>query len=467
MILQWTRCEYCTSYDVYFGTDSDEVDNADVTDMNVFMGNQDVNYWDTNNFDVNGLDSDTTYYWRIDQNAFDCMSKGKVWNFKTKFISEFKLTASDGAGGDSFGRAVAISGNRCVVGSFDDDDKGADSGSAYIYEWNGTNWTQQAKLTASDGAAGDYFGYAVSISGNRCIVGAYGDDDRGSNSGSAYIYDWNGTNWMQQPKLTASDGTGSDYFGYVVSISGDRCIVGAYGDDDMGSSSGSAYIYKWNGTSWAQQAKLTASDGAGGDSFGRAVAISGDRCVAGASGDDDMGSNSGSAYIFLWNGTNWIQQTKLTATDGASGDSFGWALSISGDRCIIGASGDDDMGTDSGSAYIYEWNGANWTQQAKLTASDGTAGDSFGYVVSISGDRCVAGAYGDDDMGLNSGSAYIYKRNGTNWAQQAKLTASDGAGSDSFGSAVSISSDRCIVGAYLDDDMGTDSGSAYIYELGP
>jgi len=378
-------------------------------------------------------------------------------------MPEFKLTASDGASSDNFGISVSISGDRCVIGADSDDDKGSSSGSAYIFEWNGTNWDQQAKLTASDGASSDYLGYSVSISGDRCVVGAYGDDDNGSYSGSAYIFEWNGTNWSQQAKLTASDGASSDYFGYSVSISGNRCVIGARYDDDKGSGSGSAYIFEWNGTNWSQQAKLTASDGASGDYFGYSVSISGGRCVVGADGDDDMGSYSGSAYIFEWNGTNWSQKAKLTASDGADSDYFGYSVSISGNCCVVGARYDDDKGSSSGSAYIFEWNGTNWSQQAKLTALDGASGDYFGNSVSISGDRCVVGADGDDDKGSSSGSAYLFEWNGTSWIQKTKLTASDGAGSDYYGCSVSISDDRCVVGARYDDDKGSSSGSAYVY----
>ncbi|MHC4573903.1 MAG: FG-GAP repeat protein [Planctomycetota bacterium] len=164
---------------------------------------------------------------------------------------ESKLLASGPAPGDQFGRSVCINANLAIVGAPYDNDKGADSGSAYIYNYDGTNWTEQAKLTASDGAAYDYFGYSVSISGGYAIVGSGGytivgahyDDDNGAESGSAYIYSYDGTNWFQQAKLTASDGAASDYFGISVSISGGHAIVGAYGDDDNGAESGSAYIF--------------------------------------------------------------------------------------------------------------------------------------------------------------------------------------------------------------------------------
>jgi hypothetical protein len=374
-----------------------------------------------------------------------------------------KLTASDGAANDEFGWSVSVSGDYAIVGAYQDDDKGTDSGSAYIFspdDVNCSDWDQTAKLTASDGAANDWFGCSVSVSGDYAIVGAYQDDDKGDNSGSAYIFMWNGTNWVEQQKLLASDGAANDYFGSSVSISGDYAIVGAYGDDG---SKGSAYIFLRSGTSWSQQAKLTASDGNAWDRFGNSVSISGNYAIVGAYYDDDKGSDSGSAYIFKRDGTTWSQQAKLTASDGAANDWFGWSVSISGDYAIVGAHYDDDNGADSGSAYIFKRGGTSWSEQDKLTASDGAAGDRFGWSVSVSGDYAIVGAYLDDDKGNSSGSAYIFKRDGSTWSEEAKLTASDGAGSDWFGYSVSIGNGYIIAGAWSDDDNGTNSGSAYMF----
>jgi hypothetical protein len=374
-------------------------------------------------------------------------------------MPEFKLTASDGASGDQFGNSVSISGIRCVIGAHYNDDAGNDSGSAYIFEWDGTNWIEQTKLTASDGAGGDHFGRSVSISGDRCVVGADGE----GSSGSVYIFEWNDTNWIEQIKLIPSDEPDDAHFGFSVSMNGDRCIVGASYDDSNGINSGSAYIFEWDGMNWSQQVKLTASDGYRYDYFGYPVSISGDRCIIGASYDDDKGLDSGSAYIFEWDGMSWIEWTKLTDPNGAKDKFFGDSVSISGDRCIVGAKFDDANGDHSGSAYIFEWNGVNWNQQTKLTASDAASYDYFGDSVNISGNRCIIGATHDDDMGMESGSAYIFEWDGINWNQRIKLTASDGADADFFGNSVSISGDCCVVGAYYDDDNGSLSGSAYVY----
>ncbi|MBU1692919.1 MAG: FG-GAP repeat protein [Verrucomicrobia bacterium] len=219
--------------------------------------------------------------------------------------------------------------------------------------------------------------------------------------------------------------------------------------------------------------KLTASDAATGDSFGCSVAVAGDVAVVGADGDDDVGSASGSAYVFERNagGTNaWGQVAKLTASDAAAGDWFGYSVSVAGDVALVGARRDGDAGNASGSAYVFERDagGTNaWGQVGKIVASDGTASDYFGSSVSLDGDVAVVGAYQDDDVGSASGSAYIFERNagGTNaWGQVAKLTASDGAADDYFGHSVSVAGHVVVVGAYGDDDAGGGSGSAYVFE---
>ncbi len=396
------------------------------------------------------------------------------------FTFQMKLLAVDGTADDYFGYSVSLSadGNTCAVGAYRDDDKGVNSGSAYIYTRSGTTWTQQSKLVPADGTADDYFGMAVSLSadGNTCAVGAYADDGKGVNSGSVYIYTRSGTTWTQQSKLVPADGTADDYFGYSVSLSadGNTCAVGAYADDGKGVNSGSVYIYTRSGTTWTQQTKLLAVDGAADDNFGMAVSLSsdGNTCAVGAYLDDGIGVNSGSVYIYTRSGTTWTQQTKLVPADGTADDYFGMAVSLSadGNTCAVGAHADDDKGTNSGSVYIYTRSGTTWTQQSKLVTTDGTAGDNFGYSVSLSadGNTCAVGAHGDDDKGTDSGSAYIYTRSGTTWTQQTKLLAADGATDDNFGYSVSLSADgnTCAVGAYRDDDKGDNSGSAYIYTFG-
>jgi len=389
-----------------------------------------------------------------------------------------KVTASDGAANDKFGdgQSIAIDGNYSVIGAEADDDNGDSSGSAYIFYKDGLSWSQQKKLLPSDGAATDLFGSAVAISGNYAVVGAYQDDDGGGNSGSAYIFykdEGGANNWGQIKKLAASDAESGDFFGASVSISGDYIIVGAFSESSVASGSGSAYIYyKDQGGSgnWGQVQKIKASDPAEYDYFGMSVSISGTYAISGAYGDDDNGDTSGSAYIFYKDqggSNNWGQVKKLLPGDGAAFDYYGDNVSISGDYVAVGAYYDDDNGGNSGSVYLYykdQGGAGNWGQIKKLAASDATSNDYFGFSVSISGDYLGVGAYGDDDKGSSAGSGYVfYKDEGGvgNWGELDKYVASDGALNDYFGYSVAITGNYFLSGAYGDDDKGSMSGSAY------
>jgi hypothetical protein len=367
-----------------------------------------------------------------------------------------KLLASDGAAGDAFGCFVSIDGNTALIGAFWDDDNGQDSGSAYVFIRTGITWTQQAKLLASDGAGGDNFGSWVALDDDTALVGAYYHDNT---KGAAYVFTRSDTTWTQQAELLASDGAVGDQFGRCVSIDGDTALIGAWHNNNE---MGSAYVFTRSGTTWTQQAKLLASDGAGGDNFGVSTSLSGDTALIGAYCDDDNGQDSGSAYVFTRSGTTWIQQAKLLASDGAAEDYYGWSVSLGGDTALIGAG---EIGHDSGSAYVFTRSGSTWTQQAKLLPLDGAIGNHFGVTSSLSGDRALIGApYNNGGNGQESGSAYVFTRSGTTWTQQAKLIASDGASYDWFAYSVSLDGDTALINGPLNDDNGQDSGSAYIFQ---
>ena len=394
----------------------------------------------TSTANTGGLHLTNDYQWI---NADNTATNG--YDANTTPSNETKITASDGATSDNFGRSVSVGSGRIVVGADFDGDNGTGSGSAYIYDLDGT---QLAKITASDGAASDRFGWSVAVGSGRIVVGAFGDSDAAALSGSAYIFDLDGT---QLAKITASDGGFFHQFGHSVAVGSGRIVVAANQDNDNGNYSGSAYIFDLDGN---QLAKIKASDGASSDYFGGSVAIGSGRIVVGAYGDDDNGSSSGSAYIFDLDGT---QLAKITASDGATSDLFGYSVAVGSGRIVVGSNRDDDNSNGSGSAYIYDLDG---TQLAKITASDGASDDFFGTSVAVGSGRIVAGANQDDDNGSNSGSAYIFDLDGT---QLAKITASDGATGDRFGQSVAVGSGRIVVGAYQDDDNGSNSGSAYIW----
>jgi hypothetical protein len=240
-----------------------------------------------------------------------------------------------------------------VVGSFDDRDSLNNQGSAYVFVRSGGTWTEQAKLTASDAAPDDFFGRSVSIWGDTVVVGADRDDDSSTDSGSAYVYVRTGYTWAEQAKLTAPDPGAEDFFGSAVSVSGDIVVVGAHQDDDNGSNAGSAYVFSRSGETWTQEAKLMAPVGGVQDFFGFSVSVSGETVVVGSHQDDDIGPNAGSAFVFVRSGGTWTHQEKLTAPDGGSGDGFGYAVALSGEAIVVGALLNGDSDSNPGSAYVF------------------------------------------------------------------------------------------------------------------
>ncbi|MFN0112380.1 MAG: putative Ig domain-containing protein, partial [Blastocatellia bacterium] len=371
-----------------------------------------------------------------------------------------KLTAADGAAQDKLGTSVSMNGNLAVAGAPGDNSA---KGSAYVFAYSGSSWTQ-AKLQASDGVAGDNFGWVVAINGTTALIGAPYDD---SQRGSVYVFTYANGIWTQQAKLSASDGSVGDgnRFGWSVSLSGNSAIVGAYQDDgNAGADQGAAYVFVRTGTIWAQQQKLVPNDAAAGDLFGHAVAIDGDTAVATADQDDiNAITNQGSAYVFKRNGAAWIQAGKVTGANSAANDRFGSSVAISGTTFIVGSAADDDNAnnlTDCGSAYVFADSGGTWAQQAKLAATDRATNDYFGFSVDVSGDLAVIGAYGKNGF---EGAAYAFARTGATWSQQQKLAAPDRAAGDWFGGSVSLDGNTMIAGAF--GSGSADQGAAYVYTV--
>ncbi|KAF0190396.1 MAG: hypothetical protein FD165_2720 [Gammaproteobacteria bacterium] len=376
-----------------------------------------------------------------------------------------KLLASDGSAGNLLGISVAVDGDTAVAGP-----EAKESAYVFVRDGSGT-WVEQAKLVAFDGVQGDAFGRRVAISGNTVLVGALADNDNGSASGSAYVFVRDGIgNWTEQAKLLASDGAAGDLFGVAVALDGDTAIIGAGADDTNGSNTGSAYIFVRDGSgNWTEQAELLASDGANADRFGNAVALDGDTAIISIRETVAKGA----AYVFVRDGSgNWTEQAKLLASDGAPGDSFGlFAVALSNDTAIIGARATVDNGANSGSAYVFVRDGSgNWTERAKLLASDGSAGDVFGFSVAADGGTAIIGAPQNNDARApspNSGSAYRFVRGGGgDWIEQTKLLPCSGSAGGAFGQSVAVSGSTAIVGAIRDDDNGASAGSAYRYALG-
>lgn len=365
---------------------------------------------------------------------------------------ESSMTSNDGTSEDLFGYSVAISGNTAIVGSVGNDVGGKiDQGSAYIFVHSGNQWIQQAKLIADDGAAHDNFGRTVAIDGDTAIVGTTGDVGTNDNQGKAYVFVRAGTSWTQQAMLTADDGAAQDFFGTSVAISGDKAVIGATFDDvGANADQGSAYVFVRSESRWSQQIKLTADNGAAFDNLGNCVAISGDTVIVGAYFADVGGNaNQGSAYIFALNDDRWIQEAQFTANTSL----FGNSVAIDGDTAVVGVFGDDiGANPNQGSAYVYARSGSGWTQQAFLTAADGTANANFGKSVGVSGDTIVIGANSDDvGANANQGSAYIFNRANSVWTERKKLINNDGAAIDNFGISAAINGNKVVIGSFSTD----------------
>jgi hypothetical protein len=331
-------------------------------------------------------------------------------------------------------------------------------------------WVQQAELTTSDGAADDEFGYSVAISGATLLVGAPGKEV-GSNiqQGAAYVFVLSGSTWTQQAELTVSNGKADDDFGYSVAISGTVAVVGAPGRTvGTNRKQGTAYVFMQSGTTWTQKAALTSSDGAAKDSFGHSVAVASRTVVVGAS-LKTIGSNTlqGAAYVFGPSSGKWTQQAELLASDGAENDQLGCSVSISGGTILAGAPGKTvDSNTYQGAAYVFVQTGTTWSQQAELTASDGAKTDSFGGSVSLKGATAAAGA-ALHTVGTHTqqGAAYVFVQGGTKWSQQAELTSSDGENFDNFGVSVAVVNGGALVGASLHQvGSNAEQGAAYVFK---
>ncbi|MDE2180364.1 MAG: hypothetical protein KGJ40_05895, partial [candidate division NC10 bacterium] len=393
-------------------------------------------------------------------------------------VQEVKLTASDGSVGNLLGYSVAISGDTVVVGAPHANPSGyTNQGAAYVFIKSGASWestTEAAKLTASDGAADDRFGVrvAISASGDTIVVGAF---DQRNSRGAAYVFvkpgGWTG-GLHESAKLLAGNSAANDAFGLGVAISasGDTIVVGApthpYNPKDE---PGAAYVFNKPGGGWTglltENTKLTASDGAANDFFGFGVAISasGDTIVVGAFG---AGAGQGAAYVFTGADGAWIQQAILAASDGAQFNELGVAVAMNGvgDTIVAGA-WRANVGSQAyqGAAYVYAKPTTGWTdsiESAKLTASDGAANDYLGFAVALSGDTIVVGTY---NGGVGQGAAYVFNKPVSGWTgpltENTKLT--DGTAGNALGIAAAVQGRTAIVGTM----NAAEAGAAYVFIL--
>lgn len=353
-----------------------------------------------------------------------------------------------GEGAGLFGRSVATSGDTILVGAPFDSGGDTFSGSAYVYGFDGSQWTAEAEFDVAE--AGDAFGFAVALEGSRSVIGAPTHAEAQITSGAVYIFDFDGQDWVQQPIVTADDAGEDDKFGSALALDVSQFLVGAPFDDDQASDAGAAYVFQFDGEAWTQQAKLTASDGGADDNFGgTSVAIDGNVAIVGAPLHDGNTSDTGAAYVFRFNGETWTQEAKLTASDAAGGDNFGFSVSVVGATAIVGAPFHDEGAVDSGAAYTFRFDGEIWVPQTKLTAPEAIADDNFGVSIDYDSELILVGAPRTPGVG----SAYLFL-SGV-WNLLETLVPSDGSAGDDFGSAVAFFGLTSAVGAPFDDSAGS------------
>jgi hypothetical protein len=312
--------------------------------------------------------------------------------------------APDGAEGDEFGRSVAMCCDTLFVGAPGDDDNGEGSGSVYVFTRDGPgSWSLLAKLAPGDGAECDRFGWSVSTSAGVAVIGAWSDDAGCPGTHAAYIFEEIGGVWSEAAKVLPQSGDGSEQFGHAVATSVGRVLVGAWGNDDAGADSGAVYTYEKIEDVWVVTAIHRADDTAPGDQFGFAVAASGELAAIGAPGDADGGTDAGSGYIFAHQSGAWSQSTKLLPDSGGPGDRFGAALDVSGAWAAVGAPMRDFFGN-GGAVYPFENAGGSWVQ-ADVLHADGSA--AFGSAVTVSGNVLLVGDPSADASGEDAGLAHV------------------------------------------------------------
>ncbi|MEM7673875.1 MAG: hypothetical protein AAF212_11090, partial [Verrucomicrobiota bacterium] len=388
-----------------------------------------------------------------------------VYVFELSGGSWVEMQTLSGVEDSNFGFTLSTDADDLLIGAPLEDAPRTDSGRAYVYQFDGTSWLEDATLDAGDGGNSIFFGSSIGIDGDLAAVGVPDDHDNGLASGSVYVFRKTGGDWLEEDKLLASDGEASHEFGYAVAVDANTILIGDPLDSLVDNNNGSAYFYTFSNDAWSEQQKIVASDGAANDNFGTSVDIFEDTAFVGARRSDSGALNSGSVYVYLRSNDNWTESQILTAPDAADNDEFGVSVSVSGGYAAIGSYRDDPLGSNSGSVYIYSESDNTWAGMEKLTASDGTEFDEFGTSVDIVGSNLVVGAPKYDPGGNRTGGVYWFTESSGDWSEQQILTDSQGAAFDDFGASLSLSGNFLAVGAPLDDSDSSNTGSVVIFEF--
>jgi|GEM_PF-5307411 len=340
------------------------------------------------------------------------INSGAVYSFElenNQWVEKQQLLPSDFSGGFGFGHSIALDDFWAVVTLPYADDKFVNTGAAFVYKYQDSTWIETQILTADNAGEDDYFGIASAISDEWIMVsawgGEYGVDTGIYNVGEVYVFQFDGKVWQQTQKLMASDFAQGDVFGEAVAIDGDRALIGSRSLED--NRIGSAYVFELHDGIWTEVQKLSTLNGSGNQYFGRSLDISGNQLLVGAYEDSSGGFDVGSVYAFEFDGQHWNETQRIQASDGNDYDRFGNSISISQGRVLIGAFNDQEK-EHYGSAYVFEYDGNDWLESRKIFAIDGVGSNSFGSSVSLSGDVGFVGALFDNSEGNNSGAAFVY-----------------------------------------------------------
>jgi hypothetical protein len=373
------------------------------------------------------------------------------------------LSASDGASSDTLGNSVSIWEDRALITGIYDDGIGFDSGSAYIFERQGSTWVQVVKLLASDEAEEDRFGHSSSIHGDQAIVGARYNQDAGYGSGSAYVFERQAGVWSETAYLVAPVQQTNAFFGQSCDIENDVAVVGASIEDGPGGvNQGAVHVFEKQLGTWTLTQTLLASDATPNARFGEALAMDGSTLVVGARGESAVGAQAGAAYVFESVGGVWTETRKLIAGDPQAAAIFGTHVAINGDVIVIGAMLEDSLGVDTGAVYVFERTAGVWAQTAKFLP-DTTVSTLFG-AVAVWGDAILVGASTDSDKASSAGAAYRYKKINGFWRRTGKFTSDAAEESDAFGTAVALwETDALISAKAAKNPSGVKTGEAYIY----
>jgi len=376
-----------------------------------------------------------------------------------------KLVAADAAPQDHFGRSVALRGEILAIGAPLDDDGATQAGSVYLYESGTPAWTLVTKLAASDPRDHQLLGLAdIDLVDGRLVAGAPGDGATALQAGAAYVFEDSGMGWYEAAKLTASDGAAFDAFGWAVALDGTTAAVSAYLADGAYTDSGAVYVFEEEPGGWVERAKLTASDAFASDLFGYRLDLEGDQLVVGAPWDDDRGSRSGSVYLFQRTGGVWSQTGKLAPSALRAGDQFGHDVSLDGERLAVGAAYTDTLEQDAGVAYVLARQAGTWAIEARLEAGEPGAFDAFGSRVALDGRALVVTSQLDDhEQGVDAGSATVFLSCNGTWREESRLQAFDGGAADLYATDVALDGGLALIGAAQDDEPSDDEGSAYLY----